>query len=94
MGRRRIRLDEEDLRSILEEHMRGTWFPEDGKIVGIELRTKNIKKGGDYYKDGVDDPDYPKDGIEVVRWIRVMVESSSRKEERDGESEGDEEDTP
>ena len=75
---RRTRLDEDDLKSILGDAMRGTWFDEGAEIVAIEFRTRSLKRGGDYYRDvaGPDDRD-----VEVVK--SVVVVTRSRKNDSD-----------
>ena len=87
MGKRRVRFDEDDLKIIFEQFMRDQYLQEDGRIIGFEYKTRKIKRGGDYYKDGVDDPDYPGE-VEVVQWIKVLIDTSGR---RKNDEAGDEE---
>lgn len=91
MGKRRIRFDEDDLKIIFGKFMEDTYLGEDGYIVGFEYKTRKIKRGGDYYKDGVDDPDYPGE-VEVIQWIKVLIDTKHRRKEKDdgeGEESGD-----
>lgn len=79
MGKRRIKLNEDDLKSFLGSALRSSGFmTEDSEIIGFEYTTKTIKKGGDFYKDGVDDPEY-KGEVEVVKFIKVLTETSRRR---------------
>lgn len=87
MGKRRIRLDENDLVAFLTPALADAGYLDEGaQIVGFEFKTKRIKRGGDYYKDGVSDPDYPGE-VEIVRWIKVLTDTGRRrrKEEDDVE---------
>lgn len=76
MSKRRIKLNEDDLRDFLTIGLRSSGFmQEHSKIIGFEYKVKRIKKGGDYYKDGIDDPDYPKDGVDEVVMVKVLTET-------------------
>lgn len=83
MGKRRIRLDDEDLKAFLTDALSSSGYMEPGdKILGFEYKTKRIKKGGDYYKDGVDDPNYPGEVEEVV-WLKALIETGRKPKEDD-----------
>ena len=64
------------------------YIQEGHKILGFEYKTRTIKKGGDYYKDGVNDKDYPGE-VEVIKWIKVLIGPSGKraKEEPDDDVE-------
>jgi hypothetical protein len=80
VSKRRIRLDEQDLKDFLGSALRSSgYMNEDAQILGFEYKTKKIKKGGDYYADGVADKDYPGEVEEVV-WIKVLTETKGKKE--------------
>ena len=82
---RRVRLDEDDLISFLRPALEEQGYIAEGhEILGFEYKTRRIKKGGDYYKDGVKDGEYPPEGVEEVKWIKVLV-GPSKKRERDQE---------
>jgi hypothetical protein len=85
MGIRRVRLDEEDLVVYLT-HALGEqgYIAEGNEILGFEYKTRTIKKGGDYYKDGVDDKDYPGE-VEVIKWIKVLIGPSKKRRELEEE---------
>ena len=76
---RRVRLDADDLivflTPVLEEQ---GYITEGHKIVGFEYKTRKIKKGGDYYKDGVKDGEYPAEGVDEIQWIKVLIAPSKR----------------
>lgn len=79
---RRVRLDEDDLIVFLTGPlMEQGYIAEGHKILGFEYKSRKIKKGGDYYKDGVKDKDFPADGVEEVRWIKVLVGPSKKRAE-------------
>ncbi len=81
MGKRRIRLDEEDLVVLLEPALRSSGFmAEDTHIVGFEYKTRRIRRGGDYY-DSLGPEEMPPEGVEVVRWIKVLTDTKRRKHE-------------
>lgn len=70
---RRTRLDEDDLIVLLTPALQEQgYIQEDHAILGFEYKTRTIKKGGDYYKDGVNDKDYPGE-VEVIKWIKVLI---------------------
>lgn len=77
---RRVRLDEDDLivylRGPLEEQ---GYIAEGHQILGFEYKTRKIKKGGDYYKDGVKDGEYPPEGVEEIKWIKVLIGPAKRR---------------
>ena len=76
---RRIRFDEGDLKIIFSQFMEPGGFIHEGEdIIGFEYKTRRIKKGGDYYKDGITDPDYPADGVEVITWVKVLLSKGKR----------------
>lgn len=71
---RRVRLDEADLRIYLGEALgREGYIAEGHEVLGFEYKTRRIKRGGDYYKDGVEDGEYPPEGVEEIRWIKVLI---------------------
>jgi hypothetical protein len=81
---RRVRLDEDDLTVFLAPILQEQGYIQEGHaILGFEYKTRTIKKGGDYYKDGVTDKDYPGE-VEVIKWIKVLI-GPSKKRERDRE---------
>lgn len=90
MAKRRIKLNEEDLKAFLSDALRSSgYMTDDAEIVGFEYKTRTIRKGGDYYKDGVDDKDYPGE-VEVVKFIKVLTDTGrQRKGEHDVQSETD-----
>ena len=70
---RRVRLDEDDLVVFLSPVLKEQgYIAEDHAILGFEYKTRTIKKGGDYYKDGVNDKDYPGE-VEVIKWLKVLI---------------------
>ena len=70
---RRTRLDEDDLIVMLTPTLTEQGYIQEGhKILGFEYKTRTLKKGGDYYKDGVNDKDYPGE-VEVIKWIKVLI---------------------
>ena len=84
MSKRRIKLNEDDLKSFLTIGLRSSGFmTEHSKIIGFEYKTKRIKKGGDYYKDGIDDPEYPKDGVDEVVMVKVLTETIEPRNKKD-----------
>lgn len=90
MGKRRIKLNEDDLKSFLTMALRESGFmTEEDDILGFEYTTKTIKKGGDFYKDGVDDPEY-KGEVEVVKFVKVLVETGRKRREEEDASAADE----
>lgn len=90
MSKRRIKLNEDDLKSFLGSSLRASGFmDEDSEIIGFEYKVKRIKKGGDYYKDGIDDPEYPKDGVEEVVMIKVLTETKRKRSSKTEEPEDD-----
>lgn len=87
MSKRRTRLDEDDLKDFLAQALKlNGYLDEDAKVIGIEFKTKKIKKGGDYYKDGVDDPEYPGE-VEVVQWVKVLSEVPKKRSSDEPEGE-------
>ena len=88
MGKRRIKLNEDDLKSFLGSALRDAGYMVDAEIVGFEYTTKTIKKGGDYYKDGVDDPEYSGE-VEVVKFIKVLTETVKRRRGTDDDVQED-----
>jgi hypothetical protein len=54
MSTRKIKLNEDDLKSFLGLALQSSGYMQEGqKIVGFEYRTRDIKREGDYYKDGM-----------------------------------------
>lgn len=91
---RRTRLDEDDLVVMLTPVLQEQGYIEEGhQILGFEYKTRKIKKGGDYYKDGVKDGEYPPEGVQVIQWIKVLIGPGKRKrkEEQDDDVEPAEE---
>ncbi len=83
MGKRRIRLDEQDLKDFLGPALASSgYMDKNAEIIGFEFKTKRIKRGGDYYKDGVDDPEYPGE-VEIIQWIKVLTDTGHRKRDDD-----------
>jgi hypothetical protein len=77
---KRTRLDEEDLKIFLTPGLEEQgYIPEGHVILGFEYKTRTIKKGGDYYKDGVEDKDYPGE-VEVIKWIKVLIGPKKRQQ--------------
>lgn len=94
---RRVRLDEDDLISFLRPQLEEQgYIAEDHEILGFEYKTHRIKKGGDYYKDGLKDDEYPPEGVDEVKWIKVLIGPAKKRErEREIEDEqGDEREVP
>ena len=90
MSKRRIKLDEDDLRDFLTIGLRSSgYMTEHSKIIGFEYKTKRIKKGGDYYKDGIDDPDYPKDGVDELIFVKVLTETIEPRGKKEDEPSDD-----
>jgi hypothetical protein len=89
---RRVRLDEEDLVVMLGPALAEQgYIPEGHEILGFEYKTKRIRKGGDYYRDGVKDGEYPPEGVDEVRWIKVLVGPAKRRQrEEEPDVEADE----
>jgi hypothetical protein len=91
---RRIRLDEDDLRDYLTPLLAEQgYIKDDHEILGFEYRTRTIKRGGDYYRDEVKSGDAPPpEGVEVIRWIKVLVgpPKRTRREEERSEAEAPE----
>jgi hypothetical protein len=87
---RRTRLDEEDLIAYLRGPLEEQGYIKEGhQILGFEYKTKKIKKGGDYYKDGVKDGEYPPEGVEEIRWIKVLIGPAKRRSQEEPEQEED-----
>lgn len=81
---RRVRLDEDDLIVFLRGPLEEQGYIQEGhEILGFEYKTKKIKKGGDYYKDGVKDGEYPPEGVDEVRWIKVLVGPGRRRKAKE-----------
>jgi hypothetical protein len=73
MAKRKIKLNEDDLKSFLGSALKSSGFlTEDAEIIGFDYKTKAIKRGGDYYKDPADPSD--KDP-EIVKFITVFTET-------------------
>jgi hypothetical protein len=90
---RRTRLDEDDLIIMLTPTLTEQGYIQEGhKILGFEYKTRTIKKGGDYYKDGVNDKDYPGE-VEVIKWIKVLIGPSGKRVKEDIEPEPEPEET-
>jgi len=82
---RRVRLDEDDLVVMLTPMLAEQGYIAEGhKIIGFEYQTRTIKKGGDYYKDGVNDKDYPGE-VEVIKWLKVLIGPKKRQKVSSGE---------
>ena len=89
MGKRRIKLNEDDLKAFLTTALADAGYMDEGAhIVGFEYKTKTIKRGGDYYKDGVNDKDYPGE-VEVVKFIKVLTDTGRRRKQEDDPGEED-----
>lgn len=90
MSKRRIKLNEDDLKSFLTMGLRSSgYMTEHSKIIGFEYTVKRIKKGGDYYKDGITDPDYPADGVDEVKFVKVLTETIEPRRKKEDEPEDD-----
>ena len=88
---RRVRLDEDDLISFLRPALEEQgYIPEEHEILGFEYKTRKIKRGGDYYKDGVKDGEYPPEGVEEVKWIKVLIGPRKKREREPEEHEVEE----
>lgn len=86
MSKRRIKLNEDDLKSFLTSALRSSgYMTEESEIIGFEYTTKTIKKGGDFYKDGVDDPEYPGE-VEVVKFVKVLTETIRRRKSEEDDA--------
>ena len=89
---RRVRLDTDDLISYLRPSLEEQGYIAEGhEIIGFEYKTRRIKKGGDYYKDGVKDGEFPPEGVEEIKWIKVLI-GPMKKREREQEIEDEQED--
>ena len=90
---RRVRLDTDDLivflKPVLEEQ---GYIAEGHQIIGFEYKTRKIKRGGDYY-DPIKDGEVPPEGIEIVKWIKVLI-GPERRKKHDDENEPDEVEVP
>ena len=76
---RRVRLDEDDLIVFLTPVLQEQGYIAEGhKIIGFEYKSRKIKKGGDFYKDGVKDGEYPPDGVDEIQWIKVLIGPDKR----------------
>lgn len=81
---RRVRLDEDSLISFLKGPLTEQGYIAEGhEILGFEYKTRKIKRGGDYYKDGVKDGEYPPEGVEEVRWMKVLIGPKKRRERQE-----------
>lgn len=88
---RRVRLDKEDLIVFLRPPMEEQGYIAEGhEILGFEYKTRKIKRGGDYYKDGVKDGEYPPEGVDEVQWIKVLI-GPGKKKDRDQEIKNEQE---
>lgn len=77
MGKRKIKLNEDDLRSFLGDALRSAgYLDEESEIIGFDYKVKAIKRGGDYYKDPADPSD--KDP-ELVKFVTVFTETKHRR---------------
>ena len=82
---KKIRLDEDSLASVIAASLKDAGFvPEGSSVRALELKTRTLKKGGDYYTDLVE-PGYAGE-IELVKWVRVLVETPDPKEDLDDEA--------
>ena len=72
---RRVRLDEDDLKIYLTQALGEQGYIKEGhEIIGFEYKTRTIKRGGSYYYDVVKDGEAPPpEGVEVVKWIKVLI---------------------
>lgn len=77
MSKRKIKLNEDDLKSFIGDALKSSGFlTDDAEIIGFEYKTKAIKRGGDYYKDPADPSD--KDP-EIVKFIHVFTETKRKR---------------
>lgn len=85
MAVRKIRLDEDSLRSLLEDGLRQAGFLQEvDHIEGLEFKTRKIKAGGSFSSDPLE-TGYAGE-VELVRWVRAVVKVAEPKEESDDES--------
>lgn len=83
---RRVRLDKEDLIVFLTPVMAEQGYIAEGhQVLGFEFKTRKIKRGGDYYKDGVKDGEYPPDGVDEVQWVKVLI-GPKKKQKKEGDN--------
>lgn len=88
---RRVRLDTEDLMVFLRGPMEEQGYIAEGhQILGFEYKTRKIKRGGDYYKDGVKDGEYPTEGVDEIQWIKVLI-GPGKKKDREQETKDEQE---
>jgi hypothetical protein len=94
VSKRRIKLNEDDLKAFLTTALRDAGFmTAESEILGFEYTTKTIKKGGDFYKDGVDDPEY-KGEVEVVKFVKVLTETKHRRSSEDASTDDEGSESP
>ena len=85
MSIRKIKLNEDDLKSFLTAALRDAgYMDEESEIVGFDYRTKAIKRGGDYYKDPADPAD--KDP-EIVKFVTVFTETKRKRRSKESSDE-------
>lgn len=78
MAKRKIKLNEDDLKSFLGDALRSAgYLNEDSEIIGFDYKVKAIKRGGDYYKDPADPSD--KDP-ELVKFVTVHTETKRKRQ--------------
>ena len=81
MSKRKVKLNEDDLKSFLGDALRASGYMDaESDIIGFEYITKAIKRGGDYYKD----PAEPNDkDPEIVKFIKVHTETKRKRRTND-----------
>jgi hypothetical protein len=73
MGRRIIKLLEDDLRDFLDPSLRKAgYLAEDQIILGFTYSTRRLRKNGDFYNDVINDP-HDTSPAEEVRFIKVLI---------------------
>jgi len=81
VSKRKVKLNEDDLKSFLGDALRASGYMDaESDIIGLEYITKAIKRGGDYYKDPAEPSD--KDP-EIVKFIKVHTETKRKRRTND-----------
>jgi hypothetical protein len=89
MAKRILKLTEEDLIAFLEPSLRASgWMADDLNIVGFTYSTRKLRKGGDFYKDVINDP-HDTSEAEEVKFVKVLMQSGRKKKEEQPEEEPD-----
>jgi len=91
MGKRILKLNEDDLVSFLGPALRSSgYMAEDQDIEGFTYSTRKIRKGGDFYKDVISDP-MDTSEAEEVKFIKVLMSTRRRKKSEETDATTDDE---